>query len=191
MQLNLKGVFMIRVMLLLVACSFPAYVTAAPANSDGKKLDTLLVYGEGFIFSVKEPQGWAGDIKNARQYDANIIFYPLSQRFETATTIIRVSVNGKTDENIQEDLAADMSQYKKQYVGVQFKELSITHPTYQAFPKLFTVPGDFYEYVTYINPGPKKKLTFSVSMNKQKAAASADDLAKYQEVISSLLFLAK
>lgn len=183
------GANLIRVMLLFVAFFCTTYLTAVAAAPYDKKLDSLVVYGDGFMFSAKEPQGWKGDTKNANKYGANIIFYPASQRFESATTVIRILVTAKTDENIKEDLAADMSQYRKQYAGIRFADLTIIHPTYVTFPKLFTVPGDFYEYVTYINPGPKSKLMFSVSMNKQKVEASADDLAKYQEIISSLLMM--
>lgn len=175
--------------LLLATFLVPSFVMAEDSAQSEKKMDALLVYGDGFMFSVKEPTGWVGDTKNSSKYSANIIFYPASQSFETAQTIIRVLIADKTDENIQADLASDMKQYKEQYAGVKFKSLAVTHPTYRTFPKLFTVPGSFYEYVTYVNPGPQKKLMFSVSMNKQKSEATSDDLVVYQKIISSLLLL--
>ena len=44
-------------------------------------LDSLLVYGEGFAFSVKEPEGWIGDTEHAGMYQANAL-YPRGQRVQ-------------------------------------------------------------------------------------------------------------
>lgn len=95
----------------------------------------------------------------------------------------------KVDDNTQEDLSHDMNGYKDQYGGIQFEDISVTHPSYRTFPKLFTVPGQFYEYVAYVNPGPGKKQMFSVSMNKQKTEATPHELNTFQEIIASLRLL--
>jgi hypothetical protein len=180
---------MSRFFLLLLSCLLAQTTFAGDTPHVDKKLDSLLVYGQGFIFSVKEPAGWKGDTVNAAQFSTNIIFYPASQSLDKAQTIIRVLVADKTDENINEDLAHDMTGYREQYPNVVFKELAISHPKYQVFPKLFTVPGSFYEYVAYVNPGPTKKLMFSVSMNKQMKEASELELDVFQNIIASLQML--
>jgi hypothetical protein len=84
-----------------------------------------------------------------------------------------------------------MSEYRTRYAKVQFKNLSVTHPEYKVYPKLFSVPNEFYEYVAYVNPGPKTKLMFSVSMNRQKIEASVSEMEAYQKVIASLQMLGK
>jgi hypothetical protein len=178
----MKRILIVLLSLLLL----PPSLWAEAKKRTEKKLDSLLVYGQGFMFSVKEPSGWVGDIENAKKLSANIIFYPVSQRYETAQTIIRVLIVSKVDENTQGDLSHDMQEYLAQYPGVKFEKITITHPTYRVFPKLFVVPGEFYEYVTYINPGPQKKLMFSVSMNKQKMEAATSDFDAYQKIIASL-----
>jgi hypothetical protein len=174
---------------LLSMLLLPTFLWAEVETRTEKKLDSLLVYGQGFMFSVKEPSGWVGDIENAKKYSANIIFYPTSQKYETAQTIIRVLIVNKVDESTQDDLSHDMKGYRAQYPDIKFKEIIIAHPTYRVFPKLFTVPGEFYEYVAYINPGPQKKVMFSVSMNKQKVEATLSELDVYQKIIASLKLL--
>jgi hypothetical protein len=159
---------MSRHLFLLLTCFLVQASFASDKPHVEKKLDSLFVYGQGFVFSVKEPEGWIGDTINAEKLSANIIFYPASQKLDKAQTIIRVLIAKKTDENIAEDLASDMKGYRDQYPNVLFQDISISHPKYQVLPKLFTVQGNFYEYVAYMNPEPAKKLMFSVSMNKQK-----------------------
>lgn len=61
-----------RLILLLTLFLLPLYLLTGEASRIEKKLDALLVYGEGFVFSVKEPAGWVGDIEDAKQYSANI-----------------------------------------------------------------------------------------------------------------------
>ena len=178
-----------RFLFLLLACLLAQTSFAAEVPHAKEKLVSLLVYGQGFVFSVKEPEGWRGDTQNAAQFSANIIFYPSSQSLEEAKTIIRVLVADKTDENINEDLAHDMSEYRAQYPNIMFKNIAISHPEYKVFSKLFTVPNDYFEYVAYVNPGPSKKLMFSVSMNRQKKEASAQELDVYQKIIASLHML--
>lgn len=177
---------MSRFLLLLLTYLMTQTSLAGEMPHVENKLDSLLVYGQGFIFSVKEPAGWKGDTVTAAQFSTNIIFYPASQLPEKAQTIIRVLVADKVDENINEDLAHDMNEYRAQYPNIVFKKLAFSHPNYQVFSKLFIVPDNFYEYVTYVNPGSAKKLMFSVTMNKQKKEASELELDVYQKIIASL-----
>ncbi len=153
------------------------------------KLDNLLVYGQGFFFSVKEPTGWHGDTKNAAQYSANIIFYPKADSPNDAPVLIRVTIVDKTDEDIEKDLAADMNEYRLRYPAAVFKSLPVAHPVYQVVSRIFTVPQQFFEYVSYVNPGPNKKLMFSVAMNKQHLAGTEAEMTAYRAVVASLAML--
>jgi hypothetical protein len=164
---------------------FPAGAFAA----EGKKLDSLIVYGEGFMFSVKEPPGWTRDTTNAAKLHANIIFYKTGETFQTAKDIIFVRINKKSDEYVEKDLEWDMDQYRKQHPKVQFKDISVLHPLYKTYSKLFYVKDSFYEYVAYVNPGVGKPLTFSAAMNVQKSEASKDAFTAYQQVIETLTLL--
>jgi len=178
-----------RIILLISLLSLPLTLLAGEGNHVDKRLDALLVYGDGFVFSVKEPQGLIGDINEAKRYSANIIFYPKGKLNDTSQTLIRVLIVDKVDENTQKDLAYDMSTYRSKYPEIKFKDISVAHPSYRTFPKLFYIPGQFYEYVTYVNPSPGKKLMFSVSMNKQKTEATPSEFSAYKKVVKSLLLL--
>ena len=157
--------------------------------AEEKKLDSLLVYGEGFIFGVKEPPGWTADTSNAANVHANILFYKPGESFQTAKALIFVRVNKKSDEYLEKDLEWDMEQYKKRYPNVQFKDIPVFHPKYKTYSKLFYIKETFYEYVTYINPGAGKPVTLSAAMNLQRNEASKEVLAAYQQVIQTLVVL--
>lgn len=158
----------------------------SPIYADEIK-DNLIVYGKKFAFKVKEPVNWHGDIDNAKRFHCNIIFYP--KYSHRVTLVIRVKVNSKVYEDLEKDLIYDMQQYKKQYTKIKFKDINVSHLEYDIFSKLFYVHEDFYEYVTYINPGIGIKIMLSVSMNIQKREATEEELAAYTQIIESLWFL--
>lgn len=163
-----------------------ASLTVLGTVSAQPKLDSLLVYGQGFAFSVKEPDGWIGDTEHAGMYQANALFYPKAQDWNDTDGLIRVRIGDKSDENVEEDLAADMNGYRQQHPNIQFRELAVTHPKYRVYPKVFLVPNEFYEYVAYVNPSPKSKYLFSVAMNKRKREATKNELDALGKVIASL-----
>ena len=132
-----------------------------------QKLDQLLVYGDGFIFGVKEPLGWKGDIASAGNLQSNVILHEGGQPPESSQGLIRIRVNDKVDENTEADLDEDMRGYRAQHPKIQFKDLTVKNPEYPCLAKVFYVPGEFYEYVAYVNPGAGKPFLFSVAMNSQ------------------------
>jgi hypothetical protein len=153
------------------------------------KLEGLLVYGNGFRFGVREPTGWRGSTGEAQPLSANVVFYREGESAESAVALFRVRLDQKADEDIAADLAADMDGYRSQYPGVEFRDLAIKHPAYKVVAKLFAVPGQFYEYVAYVNPGRGRPWVFAASLNKQRVEATADELAAFRRMIASLQLL--
>jgi hypothetical protein len=166
-----------------------ASLVAQHGSSTHKRLDQLLVYGDGFVFSVKEPIGWVGDTETAAQIDANLLLHETSQPHESTSGLIRIRVNDKVDENTNADMEADIRDYRTQYPEVKFKDIPAKAGRYLCLAKVFYVPGEFYEYVAYINPGLGKPILFSVSMNTGKSEASTAELSAYESVLQSLTLL--
>lgn len=84
-----------------------------------------------------------------------------------------------------------MEAYKSKYWNIKFKDIDVSHPTYQIFPKLFFVPDTFFEYVVYINPGKGIPQPYSVSMNKQKKEATNEELEVFKSIIRSIVMILK
>lgn len=151
-----------------------------------RALDRLLVFGEGFSFSVKEPPNWKGDTENAARFDANVVLRESGKDIQGTHGLIRVRIDSKEDENTLADLEADMREYRERYAGIQFKNLEIKTPQYRCEAKIFFVPGKFYEYVAYVNPGPKKPFLFSVAMNIPRSEATDKELEAFRSTVQSL-----
>ncbi len=168
---------------------FAAVLVLAGTVAGSDKLDRLLVYGDGWLFGVREPDGWHGDTENASKLQANIVFYAESRTLQTATTLIYIQISRKVDNNLEQDMKSDMAGYRKRYPEIRFRGIPHTMSSKARSSKLFEVPGEFCEYVTYLNPGQDKPIKFGVSMNVQKREATEAELQAYQKIIDSLSLL--
>jgi len=155
-------------------------------ETDSTKMNTLMVYGDDFLFKVKEPDNWIGDIDNAAKYYSNIVFYKSIDDLNNGGALIQVLVFKKQDENTIEDLKYDLVNYKKKYKDLKIKDIQITHKDYQCFSKVVLMNGKFTQYISYINPGEEYKNGFSVSMNIQKREANINELDAFKKIIESL-----
>src|SRR5271155_3896418 len=106
--------------LIAVILSFPSFAQ--------QKLDQLLVYGDNFLFSVKEPAGWKGDTATAENFQSNVVLHEATQPIESLAGLIRVRLNDKTDENISADMEDDIRTYKAQSPKIRFRDIAIKNP---------------------------------------------------------------
>ena len=143
--------------------------------------------GEGFAFVVTEPPGWFADTTIAREFGADVIFYPATgDPRSSGTPLIRVRVMKKTGEDTGAVLNRSVDHYRARYHNVEFRDSATTHPRYRAYAKRFCAPEKFCEYVTYMNPGPGSSLVLSVTLNRPKHPATSTELAAYKHVVASL-----
>ena len=181
---------MVRSILLaaaLVPALFVATVGQSSPPTPKQPMDTIMVFGDGFMFSMKEPAGWQCVCdERASKYEVNAVVFPGAAASRAHHVMIRIRVNEKSDENTTLDLQADMQQYRKKYPKVEFIALNVAHPKYRTYPKLFAFPNEFYEYVAYVNPGPHTPFVLAVSMSKEKTPATSEELAAYKKVVQTL-----
>ena len=169
-------------MLLLVLCVF----NARGQSPDTTGMNSLIVYGDGFSFSVYEPDGWMGDTDSAASYGgSNIIFYPEGAGPGGDATLIQVSVFEKKDEKTEEDLAYDVAQYAE-YAGLHTEKIALGHPEYQVFSKLVYVKGSFHAYIAYLNGGVRYESGLSTVMTVVGREATDAELDAFRQVIASL-----
>jgi hypothetical protein len=186
------GITFLVLLLGFISCAVLAQSSSPNTGKpvDDKKMNGLLVYGKGFMFSATEPDGWHGDTGEiARHYQSNLIFIPEDKQSRTAHVNIRIRVNRKETADPSEDMQTDMTSYKTQYPKVKFSDLSVSHPKYKISAKLFYVENDFYEYVIYIDPGPDANRMFSVVMSKDSKPATAAEMKTFQAVLQSLVWI--
>ena len=171
---------LIRLITFLLLLTFPALAATAD------KQEPLLIQGDLFTVSVREPAGWSADSTGQASERVNLVLYRDKRDAAGGRPTMRVLVSNKTDEKTEEDLIYDMESYRKKFPGVQFKDIVMKHPEYRAFPRLFYVEGGFYEYVTYLNPGKGYRYLIAISMNLQKTEATSEDLQAYTALVASI-----
>ena len=171
----------------LVAMSSPGSAQGTPSEKNSKDMHGLMIYGDGFLFLASEPEGWDTDTgKEAQSYGANAVFFPRAGDSRAHRVRIRVRLNRKTTEDPLKDMMIDIDEYRNKFPSTQFADVDIKHPEYMSSVKLFYTPGEFFEYVAYLNPGSEHSLMFSISMSKEKEAATPNELAAFQHVLRSL-----
>jgi hypothetical protein len=154
-------------------------------DPDTAKWKTLIVYGDGFSFSVREPDFWTGDTGMASKYHCNIVFYPAGEDPEQAA-LVQVALFHKQDEKTQDDLAFDVKSYEERYPDLVKEGLNLAHKDYKVFGTVVSVKDTFHQYIAYINPGTGFDNGLSVAMNIQKRPATEDELAAFRAIIASL-----
>ncbi|MBC7450154.1 MAG: hypothetical protein H7259_01550 [Cytophagales bacterium] len=157
--------------------------------SDTSKMSNLVVYGDGFTFSVEEPIGWTGDIDIAKDYYSNIAFYQSKDDIKKGGALIQVYRFGKQDEKTEKDLEYDIKSYKDKYKNLKQQDFLVSHKDYKCYSKLVYVDNDFYQYIVYVNPGPKFRTGVSVAINISKRLATEEELQAFRQIISSLVML--
>ena len=155
------------------------------------KDSTLLVFGDGIIFSVKEPVGWRGDMENASKYGANIVFYKKNTKLESDAPLIQVLAFEKHDEQTNKDLEADIASYKKDYPKAKLQDFEAKHKNYKCFSKLVYVDKSFSQYIVYMNGGQKFKTGVSLAMNISGRQATPEEIKAYLFIIESLKIIGK
>jgi hypothetical protein len=92
----------------------------------------------------------------------------------------------KIGEDTAGDLKRAMDHYRSRYHNVTVRDSPASHPRYRAYAKLVCLPGQFCEYVTYLNPGLASSVLLSVALTRPKHAATSIELAAYKRVVASL-----
>ena len=188
------------VLALLLVC---AVLPAAAATNEGKiaipipkegeerKPGPLVVYADDVMFMVKEPEGWFGDLENAKDIGAAVVLYRPEDASKESGTIIHVQVLTKVDENTQEDLNHDMQQFREYHPDVQFRDLKVKHPSYRSFSKIFVIPKQKHDYLTFLNPGKQIPYLFLAVMKTGTKEASKAELQAYRSLVRSIEYISQ
>ena len=183
-------------MIFLLPLLAAAFFTTAPApamtpssaasNWSGSKVDvkSLLVYGDGYLYSVREPDGWHGDTNLPKGY-ANIAFYRDGETLKTSTTLILVRAE-QYDGPVKSDVASEMADLKKDHPNATCQDLAIGHPFYRSYGKVCFVPGKGPSYAAYLDAGAKAGLYFLVVMQPSGRPATADEMAVFKKLVASI-----
>lgn len=147
--------------------------------------EVVTVTTKDYTFTVQTPEGWTGDTEGAKKYQGSVLFTQKAEATTPGGSQVLVGVYHKFDENVGLRLETDTQNYRRQYPKLELGELDAKHPQYTTFPRTFSQAGEFYQYVTYLNPGSLYPYALFVAMYKKSPATPAE-LAAYKEIVRSL-----
>jgi hypothetical protein len=164
--------------------SFGATAETPPAAKPEEKKDALAITGKDYSATVRTPEGWQGDVEAAKAFHGNALF---TQKGDPAGAAkILLIMQHKFDENTGLLIDGDIANIRKQYPNLQVADLDVKHPKYPTFTKTLSLPGEFFQYETYMNPGSLYGYAVYVGMSKGKEAATPAELAAYKAIVESL-----
>lgn len=150
---------------------------------------SALINTDSVKFRVGEPTGYMSDLDNAAQFSANVVLYTNMDNVNKGDAIIQVAAITKKDVDSGKEMEKELVQYREDYPTLKEKQLITSHKTYKCFSTFIAVNGQFYRYITYVNPGDTAKKIFTVIMNLPKREATPAELEAYRKIVESLEIL--
>ena len=141
----------------------------------------------GFSYSFIKPNEWILDSTNAANYLAHVAIYKNKVDYDKGGLIIQILAFEKKDEKTNEDLDYDVNSYKARFSNLKQKEFPISHSVYTTYSKKVYVENSFYQYIIYINPGPKFKFGISAALNTNEKDVDKSDLELFKEIVKSIV----
>jgi hypothetical protein len=155
---------------------------APPAAKPEPSTGVITIKDEGYVLTVRTPDGWQGDTEAAKPFHGKVLFTPKAG----SGPRILLSVVTKFNENANLFLQGDIERTRKQYPSLALADLDVRHPKYQVFAKTLSQPGQFFVYEAYLNPGSVLSRALFAQMSKAKEPATPAELAAYKEIVQSL-----
>jgi hypothetical protein len=163
------------------ACAAALWLPVA-AQQPGS--DLLVIHGNRYDVGVLEPAGWHGRLQGDR-----LTFTRSGEDPDQATTLIRVQVETKADKNASDNFDFALQSYKGRYPDVASTTLDVSHPSYRASGRVFTVWSKLHDYVAYVNPKKRGTLLLCVSLSTGAEPATDADRIAFNSVLRSLVML--
>jgi hypothetical protein len=189
MSQHLRQSFALSLAVFLLLLVPKALISQPPAGNGPPEDDPgeeLLIRGPHAVFKVSEPPGWNGDWSAAERFGADMIFFPESAESKSFDMNIRIRASARHGDDPAQDLAAEMERSGKEKPGAELADLAVRHPKYVTAAKTFFKPGEWYEYVACLNPGPGDPHIYSVVMSKKSKPATDAELASFRLVLESI-----
>ena len=164
----------------------PAAAAAGPAAAADPSY--LTVREKDYVLTVHRPAGWQEDAEGAKKYHGKFLFHPQPEAGKADSgTMLLVSTYHKFDENVSLRLQSDADSFRKQFPNLEQGTVDVKHPKYATYARVFSQPGGFSQYVTYLNPGGAQPYAVYVALGREKGAATPAELAAYKALVESLV----
>ena len=130
--------------------------------------DAMIVYGQNFAFSIKEPANWNGYTEDAYKYTVNAYFCLSNSNFNNSPAVIYIRILDKAGYEVKKHLEIDMKNFKKKKKKIEFKEFKINKLNYKFASKIYIIDDKFVDYLCYLDPGKDSSAYLIFVLNGKK-----------------------
>lgn len=123
-----------------------------------KDLRGMIIYGDGFSFTLSEPKLWEGNTQDASRYELNVYFVQKGYNFDNTPCLIYARVMDKGGYSIQQNLEYDMEQYRGKDKKIKFFDFNMGRLDYDYASKIYDLSNGLNDYCVYIDPGKEVPL---------------------------------
>ncbi|MBN2320437.1 MAG: hypothetical protein JXR49_15250 [Acidobacteria bacterium] len=143
--------------------------TALFANSSqsqkAEDMKGLIIHGEGFAFTISEPEGWTVNINDAVSKGLNAYFIIDGYAYKNTPGLIYIRVLGKQGMTVDQHLEADMEEFSQKDIEVVFEEFIPSSIAYSFASKKYLIGDRYCDYLCYVDPGEEYKVPILMAIN--------------------------
>lgn len=148
----------------------------------------LIIHGEGFAFTITEPEGWTVNINDAVRKRLNAYFVIDGYTYENTPGLIYIRVLEKQGLTVDQHLQADMEEFRQKDIGVTFEEFFPPDISYPFASKKYLIDDRYSDYLCYVDPGEKYNCyVIFVLSSDLKQCSEYNDI--YQEFLKSFSWI--
>jgi hypothetical protein len=146
------------------------------------QMDYLLIFGNGWMFNVKEPTGWTGHTEDAYRYRVNAYFCLGKKTFIKSPVVMHIRINSKRGDTLQQIINSDIADYRKQHKKLELQEFPINELGYEVLSKKYSYDDKTIDYVCLLDPDKDSPLYLVFVLNGPK-----EESPKYEKDFLSLI----
>lgn len=146
------------------------------------QMDHLLIFGDGWMFNVKEPTGWTGHTEDAYRYRVNAYFCLGKKSFNKSPVVMHITINSKRGDTLQQIINSDIADYKKRHKKLELQEFPISELGYEVLSKKYSYDENTIDYVCILDPNKDSPFYLVFVLNGPK-----EESPQYEKDFLSLI----
>jgi hypothetical protein len=165
------------------------FLTISISIFSQEELNTGIIYGENFVFSLTAPDGWVLDNKSGARQGLQAVFYRKGESWNNATTVMyanAASLENDAHKNLDQLIKYDMDSFKKQYSDLNITDGDAIFLKTGGTANIKYLSGNF-EAIAYVD-AVKNEIMIVMSSRTKEAFDSSK--SAFEILVKSDLYIA-
>ena len=157
-----------------------------------EELNTGIIYGKNYVFSLKAPEGWILDNKSGARQGLQAVFYRNGEAWNNAITVIyanSASLEDPAHKSLDELINYDINNFKKQYPGIYILDGDNILIKDGLTAKVKTMSGQSYknfDAIAYVDAG---KNGIMIVMSSRTKEGFDNSKSAFESLVKSYIYI--